>query len=72
MIFTECVHFYYTHAYSKCSKNSNHFLVLFSNKMLVIKAENCNLLVRIANREDPDQTAFSGSALSVKALLAGN
>ena len=27
------------------------------------------MLVRMANREDPDQTASSGSALFVKALL---
>ena len=30
---------------------------LFSNKMLVFKAEIHKMLVRIANREDPDQTA---------------
>ena len=27
--------------------------------MLVLKPSNCKMLVRIANREDPDQTAFS-------------
>ena len=42
---------------SKCSKISNTFPILFSNKMLVIKAGIHEMLVRIANREDPDQTA---------------
>ena len=46
--------------------NLNTFLFLFSNKMLVIKAEILKMLARIATREDPDQTAFlSGSALFV-------
>ena len=40
------------------------FLFLFSNKMLVIRAGTHNMLVRKANREDPDQTA-SQSALFV-------
>ena len=31
----------------------------FLNKMIVIRAEINKLLVRIANREDPDQTASS-------------
>ena len=35
----------------------NDFLVLLSNKMLVIRAGIHKMLVRIANREDPDQTA---------------
>ena len=35
------------------------FLVLFSNKMWIIKAGNHKMLVRITNREDPDQTAYS-------------
>ena len=35
------------------------FLFLISNKMLVFRAGICNMLVRIANREDPDQTASS-------------
>ena len=44
-----------------CAKISfNSFLFLLSNKMLVIKARTCKMLVRIANREeDPDQTASS-------------
>ena len=45
--------------YGKCSKISNTFLILFSNKNLVINGENHKMLVRIANREDPDQTASS-------------
>ena len=43
--------------YGKCSKISNTFLILFSNKMLVIRAETQKMLFRKANREDPDQTA---------------
>ena len=34
-------------------------LVLFSNKMLVIRAGIHTMLDRIANRKDPDQTASS-------------
>ena len=40
------------------SKISNTFLFLFSNKM-VIRARIHKMLVRNANREDPDQTASS-------------
>ena len=47
------------HYYSKCSKIVNTFLFLFSNKILVIRAESHKMFVRIANREDPDQTASS-------------
>ena len=35
------------------------FLTPLSNKMLVIKAGIHQMFVRIANREDPDQTASS-------------
>ena len=42
--------------YGKCLKNSNTFLFLFSNKMLVIRAGIHNMLARIANSEYPDQT----------------
>ena len=42
-----------------CSKISNTFLFLFSNIMLVLRAESLKMLVRIANREDPDRTASS-------------
>ena len=52
-------------------------LFLFSTKMMVIRATIHKMLVRIANREDPDQTASeeavgSGSALFVWAFLEGN
>ena len=43
--------------YGECSKISNTFLLLFSNKMLAIGAEIHKMFVRTANREDPDQTA---------------
>ena len=42
-----------------CSKISNTLIFLFSTKMVVIRAGINNMLVRIANREDPDQTASS-------------
>ena len=45
--------------YSNYSKISNTFLFLFSVKMLVFGAGIHKMLVGIANREDPDQTAFS-------------
>ena len=37
----------------------NTFLSLFLDKMLVFRAGIHKILVRIANREDPDQTASS-------------
>ena len=43
--------------YSKCSKILNTFLFLFSYKRLVSRAGIHTVLVRIANREDPDKTA---------------
>ena len=43
----------------KCSKNLNTFLSLFSIKMLVFRAGIHKMDVRIANSEDPDQTASS-------------
>ena len=43
--------------YGECSKILNTFLFLFSNKMLVFRARIHKMLVRIANREDSDQTA---------------
>ena len=63
--------------YGKCSKISNTFLFLFSNKMLVFRARIQKTLLRIALREDPDQTASSeavcsGSALFDWAFLAGD
>ena len=38
-------------------KVQTHFSFLFSNEMLVIMAGIHKMLVRIENREDPDQTA---------------
>ena len=66
--------FYQKLMYSNCSKISNTFLFLFSNKMLVFRAGIHIMLLRIANREDPDQTAlseavWSGSALFVYAFF---
>ena len=63
--------------YSKCLKVLNIFLFILLNKMLVIKAGIHKMLDRVANREDPDQTAsseavWSGSALFVLAFLTGN
>ena len=43
--------------YGKCSKISNTFLFLFSNKTLVIRAEIQKMFVRKANKEDFDQIA---------------
>ena len=45
--------------YGKHSKILNTFFFLFSNKLLVIRTGIQEMLVRIANREDPDQTASS-------------
>ena len=55
-----------------------HFSIfLFSNKMVVFGAGIHNMLLRIVNREDTDQTASleavrSGSALFSKPFFAGN
>ena len=43
--------------YGKCSKISNTFLFWFINKMFIIRYRIHKVLVEIANREDPDQTA---------------
>ena len=57
---------YYGCDYGKSSKVSNTFLFLLSNKMLVFKTRYHKMLVIMANREDPDQTASeSGSVLFV-------
>ena len=45
--------------YGKCSKILNTFHVLFSNIMWVIKAGICKMLVKLANRKDPNQTVSS-------------
>ena len=63
--------------YGKCSKILKTFLFLFSKKMLAHRGGIYKMLVRIANSEDPDQTASSGavwsrSALFALAFLAGN
>ena len=50
-------------AFGKYSKILNTFFTLFSNKMLVMKAEMHKMLLRIANREDHDQTASSDLGL---------
>ena len=42
----------------KIYKILNTFLIPFSNKMLVFWIGTHKMLVRTANREDPDQTAF--------------
>ena len=55
--------------YSYCSKISNTFLFQYSNKMLFFRAEIQKLLVRISNREDPDQTASSEAVWSGSACL---
>ena len=49
----------------KCSKILKTFLGLFSNEMLVNRTGIHRMLVKIANREDLDQTASSGSVLFV-------
>ena len=53
------MHYIEDNTYVKCSKISNAFLFLFLNKMFVIRAGIHKMLVTIANREDPDQTASS-------------
>ena len=67
--------------YSKCSKILNTVHFLFSEKIWVIRAGIHKMLVRIANREDCEQTAsseasseavWSGSSLFVQAFLTGN
>ena len=51
----------------KINKKLNTFLVLFSNKMVGIH----KILVRIANREDPDQSSDS-NLRCLSRPLAGN
>ena len=43
--------------YSKCYKISNTFVFLFSSKMMVSRSGIHKILVKIAYREYPDQTA---------------
>ena len=40
------------------SKILNTIYSFFTNKIMVIKARINKMLVRVANNEDPDQTAF--------------
>ena len=55
--------------YSKCSQILNTFLFLFSERMFVMGAVTHKMLVRKANREDPDQTASSDSDQGLPCLL---
>ena len=58
------INFWYTpltKGLGKCPKILNSFPLLFSNKMLVFRAGIHKMLIRIANREDPDQNASSGA-----------
>ena len=55
--------------YVESSKFFNTFHFLFSNKMFVTRAEIHKMLVKIANREDPDQTASSEAVSSRSALF---
>ena len=58
------------HRVGKCSKISNTSHSLFSKKMWVYRAGIHKILVRIANKEDPDQTASSEAVWSGSALFA--
>ena len=51
----------------KCSKISNTFLILFSNKMLILRAGIHKILIRIANREG----FFRSSLIWVCAVCLG-
>ena len=53
----------------KCSKISSTFLLLFSNKIMIFRAGIHKMDVRIANSEDPDQTASSEAVRSGSALF---
>ena len=53
----------------KCSKISNTFLFLFSNKLLEIWAGTHKMVVRKAYGEDPDQTASSKAVRSRSAIF---
>ena len=60
-----------TGIYGKCSKISNTFIFLFLNKMLVCRAIIHKMLIRVANREDPDRSDLGLFCLS-RPFLAGN
>ena len=58
--FVQCQWFYtLKQSYGKLFKISNTLLFIFLDKMLVIRTGIHKMLVRIANRTDPDQTASS-------------
>ena len=69
---------YEINQYGITSKILNTFPFPFSNNMSAIRARIYKMLVRIANREDHDQTAsyseaaWSWSALVIYAFFAGN
>ena len=50
-------------------ENFEHFCLSVLNKILVIRTGIHKMHVRIANREDPDQTASSEAVLSGSALF---
>ena len=50
------LHAYKAGPYSKCSKISNFYFFVLT-RMLVIRAGIHKMLVKVANREDPDLTA---------------
>ena len=54
--------------YGKRYKILNTFLFLFSNEMLVFRTGIHKMLVRIENREDPDQTLKKQSDLGLLCL----
>ena len=47
----------------------NTFIFLFISKILVIRAGSDKILVRIANREDPNQTSSAEAVLSGSVLF---
>ena len=55
-------------------KTERRLLFLFSNEMWVIRTVifKCKLLVRTANREDPDQTASSKALILVCTVYLGH
>ena len=57
--------------YSRCSKILNTLLFFFSSRVVVITSGIHIMLVRIANREDPDQTASSEAVWSGSAVCLG-
>ena len=62
-VFFHYVISYYMY-YGRCPEISNIFLFLFSNNMFIIRAKIHKMLVKIPNREDPDQTDLGLCCLS--------